>query len=233
MKKEYVCAHCGKTFSKYPCQVRGEAVCCSVGCKHEHQKITMLGKANPNYRYGQNESRCSCGNPKDYRAEKCSVCAGCGYLKNGMVKHTDDEIRKVIAESCNMIEASRKLNISRGTIKSFIVKNSIDTTHFKSVMPKRRSVEEVLCENSKVSNITTKAFLIDLNLKEDKCERCGQLPEWNGEPLTIQLHHINGNNKDNRIENLILLCPNCHTQTDTYGSRKNAKRRKCGVGKDQ
>lgn len=57
----------------------------------------------------------------------------------------------------------------------------------------------------------------------DRCSLCGLLPVWNNKPLTLQVDHINGVNNDHRIENLRLLCPNCHTQTDTFGARNIRK----------
>src|SRR5437763_16057938 len=51
-----------------------------------------------------------------------------------------------------------------------------------------------------------------------ECSQCG-ITHWQGMPLVLHLDHINGINNDNRIENLRLLCPNCHSQTDTYGRR--------------
>ncbi|HWF50270.1 MAG TPA: HNH endonuclease [Solirubrobacteraceae bacterium] len=55
------------------------------------------------------------------------------------------------------------------------------------------------------------------------CERCG-LIDWQGDPLTLALHHINGERHDNRLENLMLLCPNCHSRTDTYAGRNGRGR---------
>lgn len=64
--------------------------------------------------------------------------------------------------------------------------------------------------------------LLKNNLKENKCEECG-ISTWKDKPIVIQLHHINGNNTDNRIENLQMLCPNCHSQTDSYCKRHSIR----------
>jgi DNA-binding CsgD family transcriptional regulator len=69
-----------------------------------------------------------------------------------------------------------------------------------------------------------KARLLAEGLKADCCERCG-LTEWRGEPLAMQLHHRNGRGKDNRLENLELLCPNCHAQTENWGGRNRPQDR--------
>lgn len=79
-----------------------------------------------------------------------------------------------------------------------------------------------LCEHSSLRSAYVKELVYNMGLKENKCERCG-LSEWQGEPLTCELHHINGDNNDNRIENLIILCPNCHSQTHNFRG-KNRKR---------
>ncbi len=68
-----------------------------------------------------------------------------------------------------------------------------------------------------------KLRLIREGLKENRCERCG-LAEWCGQPLTVALHHINGDRHDNRLENLEFLCPNCHAQTDNFAGRNGRGR---------
>lgn len=58
----------------------------------------------------------------------------------------------------------------------------------------------------------------------DLCEECGQTSIWNGKPLVLHIDHINGDDSDHRLENLRILCPNCHTQTHTWGYKGARKK---------
>jgi 5-methylcytosine-specific restriction endonuclease McrA len=60
-------------------------------------------------------------------------------------------------------------------------------------------------------------------LLPNRCQDCG-LADWRGHQLSLELHHINGDGQDNRLENLTLLCPNCHSQTDSWGGRNSSSR---------
>lgn len=73
---------------------------------------------------------------------------------------------------------------------------------------------------------TIKRYIIENNWLEYKCQRCGIIDNYNNEPITLQLDHINGDNKDNNLENLRFLCPNCHSQTSTHGSKNRKKKEK-------
>jgi hypothetical protein len=89
-------------------------------------------------------------------------------------------------------------------------------------------IEELLVAGRPRSRGHLKLRLLGAGLKENRCERCG-ISEWHGKPLNMQLHHVNGDGMDNRLENLELLCANCHSQTETYGGR-NGHRRKTVAG---
>jgi DNA-binding CsgD family transcriptional regulator len=68
-----------------------------------------------------------------------------------------------------------------------------------------------------------KRRLLNEGFKSIRCDRC-DITTWNGQPLSMALHHVNGDRLDNRLENLELLCPNCHSQTDTYSGRNGHRR---------
>lgn len=71
-----------------------------------------------------------------------------------------------------------------------------------------------------------KKMLIKSELLRNECYKCGLQSEWQDEPLSLQMDHINGDSQDNRIENLRILCPNCHSQTATYAARNRPRRPK-------
>jgi hypothetical protein len=83
-------------------------------------------------------------------------------------------------------------------------------------------LDDVLSAQRTAHRGRLKDRLVAAGVKERRCERCG-LDSWRGLPLSLQLHHVNGCSDDNRLENLMLLCPNCHSQTRTH-SRKRTRR---------
>lgn len=147
-----------------------------------------------------------------------------------MKKMTEEKLKEIVKESFSIAEVLKKLkmSITTGNYKSFhkaIKIYKIDTTHFlgqahlknKSHNTKRTiPFDEILIENSTYTSTSElKRRLVKEKLIEYYCAIC-KIIEWHGKLLSLQLDHINGINTDNRIENLRLLCPNCHSQTDTF-----------------
>ena len=105
-------------------------------------------------------------------------------------------------------ERMEKLNLF------FTKRNSMYYNKDNTALP----LEKILIKDSEYNRTKLKTRLVKEGLKEYKCECCG-ISEWNGKPLTLQLHHINGIHNGNRLSNLQLLCPNCHSQTENFGTR--------------
>lgn len=149
---------------------------------------------------------------------------------------TIEQLKEAVKNSINIPEVLRKLNLrvaggNYANIKKHILLNNIEISHFNNSIIKNLTSfkeilknEEIFCENSKVSRNAVKKRLLKENLIEHKCKECGLQNSWNNKPITLQLEHINGIFNDNRLENLCWLCPNCHTQTETFcGKNKKIK----------
>lgn len=92
-------------------------------------------------------------------------------------------------------------------------------------MAKEINFEESFTENSPTTLSVIRKYIIRHNLIPYVCEKCGNDGNWQGTVLTLQLDHRNGVNNDHRLENLRWLCPNCHSQTDTFtGKNKTDKK---------
>ena len=149
-----------------------------------------------------------------------------------MKKIDKETFEKIVAESYNIAEICRKIGWQpRGDnykiVHKYIDEYNVDTTHFKAhktnignILNKDKEKPAIfyLKEKSYVKTSTLKWKLFSEGIKEYKCEKCG-CTHWNNEQLALQLHHINGNDIDNRLENLQILCPNCHSQTDNFCGR--------------
>lgn len=191
--------------------------------------MVLQGSNNPNYKHGKytKENVCFCGNRKDYRSKKCARCAKRGFVRSDAmgISIPVDILTEVIITSYSFVEAAKRLNVSRQTIKRLTFALNIDTTHFLPSGRARRfsTPSMILIEHGKSSNNVIKACIIRNNLLKYICI-CGQEPLWKGSKLTLQLHHKNGNPTDHRIENLEFLCPNCHTQTNNFTGRNGKKK---------
>src|SRR6202022_2612420 len=95
-----------------------------------------------------------------------------------------------------------------------------------STRPKRFTLERILAESS--SRASIKRRLLEEGLLQNRCDECG-ITNWRGQWISIQLHHRNGIRDDHRPCNLLMLCPNCHSQTPTFAARN--RKQKAGASR--
>lgn len=153
-------------------------------------------------------------------------------MENKIYKLSDEQFVELLKKSSTISEVLFKLGYTvKGNSWGYSqVKRRMDDLNLdysifkgKSAVIKTNKLnnvkkEDILKENCKHQRTVLRRYVIKNNLIPYKCAICG-CTEWQGKTLSLELDHINGINNDNRLENLRFLCPNCHSQTSTYGSR--------------
>ena len=148
------------------------------------------------------------------------------------VKYSIEDVAKAVADNYSIAGVLRQLGLrpvggNYRTINRIIDRSGIDTSHFTG---KGWNVGLAFKPNKGVSDheifVMNSRYKCSWRLREHykkatsihHCEKCG-LEIWQGQQIPLEIHHINGNNTDNRLENLQLLCPNCHALTNNYRGR--------------
>jgi Homeodomain-like domain-containing protein len=128
-----------------------------------------------------------------------------------------NEIRAFYEQGHSTAECQRRFGFGRDAWRDAVDRGDIEPR------PRLEPLPAVLAAGRRRSRKHVKLRLLSAGLKEPRCEGC-DLTDWRGQPISFELHHVNGDGLDNRLENLLLLCPNCHSQTDTWGGRNKARR---------
>ena len=150
-------------------------------------------------------------------------------------KYNEENLSQLVKQSRSFAQVIQALGLKMTGgnyrhVKHYIKFYDLDTSHFtgqgwnsgdsKIVTRTAQPLEEILVEKSTYTNTASlHRRLVSQGLLQNCCQICN-LTNWLGRPLTLHLDHINGNHIDNRIENLRILCPNCHAQTETYSNKK-------------
>ena len=149
-------------------------------------------------------------------------------------KWTDELFIEAVQTSLSYAQVLRKIGLKVAgsnyeTVKRKISELNLDTSHmtgkawnqgvrYRQVSP-GRPLSEILVEHSDYTSTSClRMRLLKAGIKEYKCECCNRT-EWLGQPIKLELHHVNGIKDDLRISNLQILCPNCHAFTDRYRGR--------------
>lgn len=165
------------------------------------------------------------------------------------IKYTRELLEPIIEKSTTWADVCRSLNLKPMTgsqchVKKRAIDFNINFSHFvgksfnKGKFLKKKDALEYCFNGSKVKSHALRLKLIRDGYKEKKCEKCNNI-EWLDDEIPLELHHIDGNHFNNEFENLMILCPNCHSRIRGYTLKKNKKERKkynisdnkkCGCG---
>ncbi len=149
-------------------------------------------------------------------------------------KYSEEQLREAVKSSTSKRQVLQKLNVApyggnydvlRKSIKYF----DLETSHFTGqawnkgkTLPSRQPIKKYLSNEIQIQSYKLKNRLLKENVFKHICSNCSSTT-WLDQPIPLELDHINGNNKDNSLRNLRLLCPNCHALTPTYRSKNRSR----------
>lgn len=216
---ELQCPECGAPFTRYPAQIHSERPFCSRECYGRALKTRNLGEANPNYRTGiqTGTKYCGCGRVRDWRAKRCVYC------RNTHLDERIDEAYQAIQQTDSFNRAAKLMGVSRQAFTRWYYRQddppSID--HFKPARS-RASGDDLFTRSKVRRNAVLRTHIRRRNLIPYICSECGQDEAWNDRELVLELHHVDGDSCNNSLDNLVFLCPNCHSQTNSWRGKAAA-----------
>ena len=145
------------------------------------------------------------------------------------MKATKEEIIKACNEELTMAKAAARVGLHFNTFKRYAVKYGVYQPNpaGKGITKKHNGnkipTDEILAgKHPQYQTNKLRLRLIKEGIKDEKCEICG-IEDWQGERLAFELDHIDGNSNNHLLENLRVVCPNCHSQTETYRAKNISK----------
>jgi hypothetical protein len=213
--KEYICPYCDSGFKRNDSRVTVEKPCCSLVCARkekakEHSRVEL-----------------TCSNPKckntfwrqpwQLRTRDYNYCStSCKNCKPVALTKTT----KKYCKQCNKyFETYRNESdfCSKTCYSLYLDAQIYDRMSIHELQTK---IQEVFVLQDRIRNPQVRYWYS--RIIEAKCKECGLKDEWAGKKIALDIDHINGNSRDNRLENLRWLCPNCHRTTSTWGKKKSS-----------
>lgn len=154
-------------------------------------------------------------------------------------KYSKETLTDAVAKSDTWADVCREMGVKPGTgAQSYLTRRAkelgLDHSHFVGKKTNKGSfqgfknpIEHYLRKDFFTKSHDLRLRLIKEGMKEAKCEYCGTV-EWMGKPVPLELEHKDGDHQNNLFENLAIICPNCHAQTDTHAGKNIGKKKNRG-----